>query len=113
MGRKKGNTSISRKESTDDLEKLTAQLNEFLQFEQMMSEISATYINLPANEVDNTIEYGLQRFGQFLEADRCVLYQLDKEKNVFHPILVWAARGIEQIPTRLLSPENLQYLFDK
>jgi formate hydrogenlyase transcriptional activator len=113
MGRKKGKSPHSNQISTDELGELSAQINESLQFEQMMSEISATYINLPANEIDNKIEYGLQRIGQFLEADRCVLYQLSKDKNTFRPNLVWANKGIDQIPTRLLSAKNLQYLFDK
>ena len=113
MGRKKGKLSVPNPESTDALGELSAQVNEFLQFEQMMSEISATYINLPAKEVDNMIEYGLQRIGQFLEADRCVLYQLSEDKKAFYPKLVWANKGIDQIPTRLLTAENLQYLFDK
>lgn len=62
-------------------------LEERLRFEMLLSEISSVYSNLPVEEVDKTIEAGLQRLGEFLGADRCNLVQLTEDGStvqVFH-----------------------------
>jgi len=63
--------------------------DELFKFEQLVAEISATYVNLPANEVENTIEYGLSRIGEFLHSDRCALWKFSKDESIFQPILFW------------------------
>src|SRR5436190_2900700 len=39
-------------------------------FESLLAELSATFINLPASQVDSQIESALRRIVEFLEADR-------------------------------------------
>jgi hypothetical protein len=48
-------------------------LNERLLFEGLVSQLLATFVNLPSDEVDSEIETRLRFMGEFLEADRCVL----------------------------------------
>ncbi|MEW6663876.1 MAG: sigma 54-interacting transcriptional regulator [Thermodesulfobacteriota bacterium] len=48
-------------------------LNERLRFEELISRLSANFINLPAEKVSNEIETGLRLIGEFLDADRCAL----------------------------------------
>lgn len=73
-------------------------LQELLQFERLLFEISSVYTNLATSEVDKTIEYGLQRVGEFLRADRCNLIQFswtDQTAHIFHS---WVKEGIDPIP---------------
>ena len=54
-----------------------------LKFDHLLSEISATYINLPVEQVEKMIRNDLGRLGELLGADRCLLYLLDEEKDNF------------------------------
>jgi formate hydrogenlyase transcriptional activator len=74
------------------------QIDELLQFEQLVSRISATYINSPADGVDPAIEEGLKQIGKFLGADRCNLLQFSEEERSFHRAHVWTAEGIKELP---------------
>jgi transcriptional regulator with GAF, ATPase, and Fis domain len=58
------------------LERLKA-FNHFQQtmrFDRLLSEISATYINLPSREILQHLQQDLGRIGAFLEVDRCIFY---------------------------------------
>jgi signal transduction histidine kinase len=49
---------------------LAPPLQERLRFETLLAELSATFVNLPATQVDSQIESALQRLVEFLELDR-------------------------------------------
>jgi transcriptional regulator with GAF, ATPase, and Fis domain len=59
------------------------QMDEILRFERLLSEISATYINIPPAEIDKEIRKDLGRLGNLLGANRCLLYLLNEKKNNF------------------------------
>jgi len=44
-------------------------LGERLRFEELLSELSAKFVNLPAIDVNDQIEAGLQRIVEFLKID--------------------------------------------
>lgn len=81
-----------------DTRRLKESLEERLQFERLLSEISSLYTNLPAAEVDATIEYGLMRIGQFLGADRCSLVQFSRDLSSVRILNSWSNEGIEPLP---------------
>jgi PAS domain S-box-containing protein len=58
-----------------------AEVNERLKFEMMINELSARFINLPAGEVDQTIEEGLERIAQALGLERCAIAQLSSDQK--------------------------------
>lgn len=64
-------------------------VDELMRFEQLLSEVATTFVNLSSSEVDQAIADGLQRVGTFLQADRCIMYEFLKDKGVFHPSLLW------------------------
>jgi len=82
-----------------DTRLLKNSLEERFKFEKLLSEISSVYANLPANEVDKTIEYGLQLIGKFLGADRCSLLQFSESQSVIRILNSWANEGIEALPS--------------
>jgi transcriptional regulator with GAF, ATPase, and Fis domain len=49
--------------------------HERLQFEALLSDLSAAFINVPIGEVDRKIELGLQMIVDFLEFDRSTVWQ--------------------------------------
>ncbi|MBN1466584.1 sigma 54-interacting transcriptional regulator [candidate division KSB1 bacterium] len=65
--------------SVESNEPRTASLEELLHFEKFISELSATFVNLPAPEVDGWIDHALKRVVEFMGLDRSSLIQSDGE----------------------------------
>ncbi len=82
------------------------QLEALLQFEKLVSEISSVYANLPPTEVDKTIEYGLQRIGKFLGADRCNLALFSEQQRSVHILHSWSDSGIDPLPNFLIESND-------
>jgi formate hydrogenlyase transcriptional activator len=80
-----------RKEMIDTLE-------ERLRFEALLSDLSARFINLPAEQVDQEIEAGLQRLVEFLDLDRSTLGQLGNDGNTMVVTHSWAKPGFAPFP---------------
>lgn len=49
--------------------------NEFIDFERLLADLSSVFVNLSPGEIDDKIEYWLERISKFLGADRAGLYQ--------------------------------------
>jgi PAS domain S-box-containing protein len=60
---------------------LASLIEERLRFETLLGELSATFVNLPANQVDSQIELALQRLVLFLGVDRGGLAELLVDQN--------------------------------
>jgi formate hydrogenlyase transcriptional activator len=58
-----------------ELKQTRQELEDRLKFEELLSLISAKFLNLPSTQVDNEIVNVLHRIVQFLELDRCIVTQ--------------------------------------
>ena len=76
-----------------------------LQFETLLAELSAKFVNLPTRQVDQAIELGLQRLGEFLGIDRGRVWQLSPDQKTFSPTHSWAMAGVERSPEVALNQE--------
>jgi len=88
-----------------DRERSGLGLAEQLQFETMLAEISATFISVPVDQLDDHIKEGQKRICETLGLDRSTLGQISAE----HKLIVthsWAAEGFEAFPP--LSQSDLQ-----
>jgi len=72
-------------------------LEERLRFETMLSDLSARFINLPADQVDSEIEAGLRRLVESVGLDRSTLFQLSPDEKTLVVTHGWAAPGFETI----------------
>ena len=79
---------------------------ERLQFETLLSELSAGLIHLAAADVDAAIERGLQRVVTFLGVDRGQLDEYVESKPVVR--IAWARPGFEDMP-RLVDDEQFPW----
>jgi hypothetical protein len=96
---------------------------EFKKFEQLLIEISKSYINLPADRFGKVIRNDLGRLGRLLNADRCLIYLADDEKGSFKLdfSLVWWPneddKFIRELDEKglgiLYALKNIRYAFDK
>ena len=73
-------------------------LDERLRFERLISRLSASFVNLPAGEIDKEIEKGLQHIVQFLEIDRGTLGMFSEDGKELRFTHSWAVQGSESLP---------------
>jgi formate hydrogenlyase transcriptional activator len=103
--------------------KTALRIQELLRFERLLSEVSATYINLPRDDVEKVLENDFARLSSLLDVDRCVLYRVgsDKRFSGLERPFVWypeedadKIRQLDEWTTRVPNAfEGLQYFFDK
>ncbi len=63
--------------------------------QELLMNISATYISIPESEVDEAIHKSLAELGQFSGADRFYIFDYDFERNTSTNTHEWCAEGIE------------------
>lgn len=66
-----------------------------LEFEKVISEISSTFVNLPAQKIDEGINYALSLTGDFFQADRSYVYQFSPDGTTMSNTHEWCREGIE------------------
>jgi formate hydrogenlyase transcriptional activator len=98
-------------------------IQELLQFEHLLSEISATYINLPVDEIEKVLRRDLGRLALLLKVDRCLLYVTGEDRHSFRlnlPLSWWPEEDREFVPaverSVIADPgfyESFEYCFDK
>jgi len=76
-------------------------LQERLQFEKLISDLSALFVNLPASEVDGQIEQGLKRIVEFLTIDRSSFGEFSEDMKELRGTHSYAVPGIEPIPRNI------------
>src|SRR5690349_20392672 len=73
-------------------------LHERLRFESLLARLSATFIHLPAEEVDGQIEQGLEQIVDFLRLDRSSLCQFSEDGTRLVATHSHSAPGIPPFP---------------
>jgi PAS domain S-box-containing protein len=77
--------------------RMQLQLEHALKFEEMLSVLSAKFVNLPSARMDAEIENGLQHIARFLDLDRCVLARLSDDKSQTITTHSWVASGVKPV----------------
>ena len=95
------------KERTADLAMANEQLvvsekrqEERLRFEQLLSDISARFVNIPPDRVDSEIEGGLRQILEFFRVDRCGLLQTLPGKTLWQITHAVWKEGIPPVPRK-------------
>ena len=69
-------------------------LEQRLAFEQLVTDISSHFMALPTEQIDDGIQYALQRLGEFTGVDLCVLFQISDDRALYINTHEWSAPGI-------------------
>jgi len=79
-------------------------MGEFLAFEQLLAELSASFVNLPATSVDDAITDALRRIVGLLGVERCnlVRFAAGNEPYVTHS---WSVQGVAAVVLRSISSD--------
>ena len=81
-----------------------------LNFEKLLATISANFINLASDDIQNGINQAFQQIGEFLNIDRCLIFKVDNNSKKLKCIQEWCAKGIEPAKDRY---KNLQAKYFK
>ena len=73
-------------------------LQERLQFEQLLSDLSARFVNIAPDQVDLEIESALRQILEFFQVDRCGLVRVSPHDNSFRITHVAYASDIPPVP---------------
>ncbi len=74
----------------------TLALEERLQFERLLADLSAGLIHIAASEIESALERGLQHVSAFLRVDRGTLDEFFRDTPGVR--MSWTAPGIEPLP---------------
>ena len=73
--------------------------DDILDFELLLSGLSAKFSSLPPLEIDSEIENGLRLIVEFLNIDRSTLFECDLENDQFVALYSYAIKGVDRITT--------------
>ncbi len=82
------------------------ELYDQLQFQDMLSNLSASFIDIKASEIDKNIERGLQLVVQNLDLDRGNLFEFSRDHKKLTLTHSSAREGIKHSPRILYSPHQ-------
>ena len=90
-------------------EHATTSASELLQFERLLAELSAGFINLPAERIDDAIEDALHRIVETLGIDRSTLTMVPEETGLVTLTHSYAVEGLAPVP-RMLAREAFPWV---
>ncbi|RJR50626.1 MAG: AAA family ATPase [Desulfobacteraceae bacterium] len=77
-------------------ERIWKEMEQELEFERLLSEISATFANIPAREVDGEIKDILRRVGEMFGLERGSVMQFSKDLGQIQATHSWAMEGLPE-----------------
>jgi two-component system, LuxR family, sensor kinase FixL len=89
-------------------------LNERLQFEHLLSDLSARFVNIPPDRVDAEIEHGLRQVLEFFQVERCGLIQTSPDNASWQVTHVAVVEDVPSVPLRTQLPSSIYpWAYDK
>jgi PAS domain S-box-containing protein len=85
--------------------KVEASLVERLTFEELLSNLSTTFINLPEEQVDANIENGLGLVAEFLKMDRVTLFEFSRDRTEMTASFSWTSGGTSPAPAHVKAAD--------
>jgi formate hydrogenlyase transcriptional activator len=101
---------------TSEEDALRAEIEEQLQFERLLTEISARFVNLPPDQVESEIQDALRRICESLQFDRSTMWQISEPARGDAPLThLFQAQNHESppIPERLATKDSFPWTMEK
>src|SRR3954466_10150034 len=84
---------------------LREQLEERLRFERLLTDLSATFVNVAADLVDAQIEHALERLVDFLRIERSSFGQISEDNKAILVTHSFVAPGYPPLPPLILDED--------
>jgi PAS domain S-box-containing protein len=86
-------------------------VEEQLEFERLVGDLSAKFINLPVDQVDDAMRDALQQIGEALDIDRCTFFRIQSDGTAVAPI-GWQRHGIPPAPAPIRIQEQFPWVYE-
>ncbi len=86
-------------------------LEERLQFETLLADLSTRFVNLPAGKIDMEIEAWLQRIAEVLNIDRCSVAQFSDDRSRLRVTHSFVIPGVTPMPNLILNEQQPWYSY--
>jgi PAS domain S-box-containing protein len=97
---------LTEHQPAPDVDRLT--LEEQIEFERLVSRLSVSFINLPADRVDDAIREALAGIGESLDFDRCTFYRILPDGMANAPV-GWERPGTPAAPAPVSIKERFPW----
>jgi formate hydrogenlyase transcriptional activator len=87
--------------------KAEAALEDRLRFEQLLSGLSARFVNIPSDQVDSEIENGLRQILEFFQVDNCALLRTLPGKTSWLITHVASSDFVPPVPAGIELPRSI------
>ena len=84
-----------------------------LQFEALVADLSARFVNLPTAKVDGAIEDAQRQIVETLDLDRATLWELSANGSELRPTHYWCGPTFPEPPSRLVAAEVFPWITSK
>jgi PAS domain S-box-containing protein len=88
-------------------QQINKSIAEYLQFERLISDLSARFVNIAPEQVDGEVENGLMEILKFFQVDRCGLVCIALDEITWQVTHAAFAEGIPRIPLKTDFPVSL------
>jgi formate hydrogenlyase transcriptional activator len=89
----------------------SVRVEEQIEFERLVADLSAKFINLPADQVVDAIRDALRRIGEGLDIDRCNFYRIQPDGMLIDPIS-WVRAGFEPAPSPVAAEKDFPWALE-
>ncbi len=96
--------------NTLQLAQTRQQLEERLRFEGLISDLSASFVNISFEEVEGEINKWLQRITEFFDVDRCTLGLFSEDRAQLRRAFEYHLAGVESAPDSLSQDQLSWYM---
>jgi formate hydrogenlyase transcriptional activator len=86
-------------------------VEEQLEFERVVADLSIKFINFPSERIDDTIREALQRIGETLELDRCQFFRIQRDGVATSPV-GWQSPGAGSAPSPVETEKHFPWLIE-
>ena len=95
----------ARTQSDDDTGEA---IDDEIEFERLIAELSVQFINLPGDRVDAAIRDALRRIGEGLDLDRCDFRKIQPDGLLLEPVS-WIRAGFPEAPAQIGGPQSFPW----
>jgi PAS domain S-box-containing protein len=74
--------------------RVETKLEQRLKYQNLVSNLSARFVNLPSRDVDLEIKIGLEQVGGFFELERCTFAEVQPSGKSYQTLHCWVKNGI-------------------
>ncbi|MEW5734296.1 MAG: sigma-54-dependent Fis family transcriptional regulator [Thermodesulfobacteriota bacterium] len=82
-----------------------------MEFEKLLSELFASFVNIREQDFDERIRHALRRIGEALEADRCHLLHFAEDRKEYVTTHSWVAEGLGELRAIGIGTADVPWIY--